>query len=121
MSTFLGNSRDQKIMEITVRVGGLGLVPDRIRERRLRDGMRRMGLLSRTVAEARPAGGNGAGRGLPAHAGMDPRDLIVQQRRARAPLGGNPTPARRRKLVGRLQPRHARRRPIPFPFDDRIT
>ena len=42
------------IEKIAAHVGGLDLVPDRMRKRRVHDRMQRMGLLGRRVAEARP-------------------------------------------------------------------
>ena len=44
----------QLLEEIAARVGGLSLVPDRVRKRRLHDRVWRVGSLCRIVAEARP-------------------------------------------------------------------
>ena len=54
--------------EIAVRVRSLGLVPDRMRKRRLHDRVRRMGLIDRIVAEPRPCGVDGI---QPAHTELE--------------------------------------------------
>ena len=70
--------------------------------------------------DTRSAGGNGDGRGHPAHAEMDPRDPTMRAASPRA-ARRQPDPGGACASSQLACSRDARRRPIPFPFDDRIT